>query len=156
VRGGLLEPEETSWITCSSTSPSEQQAIDLLEDLPWGDVEQEIYGLEVALSLALEATGAAIQLWEEEGEQRFGDEFALSADEVASLDEDWRLAYIARLLYTAANAYRVSPDALPGRSSEALATSPLAWSEAGSIARLLRGLNDILHGLPPDDVAPRI
>ena len=41
-----------------------------------------------ALALALEATGHAIQLWEDEaaGEERFGDEFELSAEQVDSLD----------------------------------------------------------------------
>ena len=129
--------------------PKRAQAIALLEDLPWGDVEQEIYCLEVTLALALEATGAAIELWEQEGFHRFRDEFALSAEEVASLDDEWRLAYIARLLYTAARAYGVEPGALPGLTSEGSVTSPLTWGEDGSIARLLRGLNDLLYGLPP-------
>lgn len=38
------------------------QAIALLEELPWGDLEQELYGLEAALALALEAVGDAIEL----------------------------------------------------------------------------------------------
>jgi len=127
------------------------QAIALLEDLPWGDLEQELYGLEAALALALEATGHAIQLWEGEdgGEERFGDEFALSAGQVDSLDDEWRLAYIARLLYTAAQAYGVSPGATPGRSPDGQVTSPVSWNANGSIARLLRGLNEILSGVSP-------
>src|SRR5262245_24821296 len=125
--------------------PQQAQAMALLEGLPWGDVEQEIYGLEIALALALEATGEAIQLWEDEGEDRYGDEFSLSADQVALLDDDWRLAYVARLLHSAAHVYGVSPRALPGRSSDGYVTSPVSWhDQAGSIARLLRGLNDIL------------
>ena len=38
------------------------QAIALLEELPWGDLEQELYGLEAALAVALEAVGDAIEL----------------------------------------------------------------------------------------------
>ena len=87
----------------------------------WGDLEQALYGLEAALALALEATGHAIQLWEGEdgGEERFGDEFALSAGQVDSLDDEWRLAYIARLLYTAAETYGVSPGPLTCESTRA-------------------------------------
>jgi hypothetical protein len=105
------------------------QATALLEALPWGDLEQAIYGLEVTLALALEATGDAIQQWEDEGEERFGDEFSLSAEQIASLDDDWRLAYIARLLHTAAHSYGVSPHASPGRSSDGHVTSPISWND---------------------------
>lgn len=130
-----------------------EQALALLEELPWGDLEQELYGLEVALALALEATGDAIQQWEdEEGEERFGDEFSLSAERVDSLDDDWRLAYIARLLHTAVQAYGVFPGPKPGRGSDGQVTTPISWSSNGSIARLLRGLNDILHGVAPSDM----
>ena len=133
------------------------QVVALLEDLPWGDVEQAIYGLEVALGLALEAVGNAIDLWEDKGEERFEDEFALSAKQVASLDDNWQLAYIARLLHSAALSYGVSPFASPGRTPDGQVTSPVSWSDgSGSIARLLRGLNDILYGIPPTiDYLPR-
>jgi hypothetical protein len=43
-------------------------------------MEYAISGPEAALALALEATGVAIDLWEAEGEDPFGDEFALSAE----------------------------------------------------------------------------
>jgi hypothetical protein len=82
-----------------------------------------------ALALALEATGIAIDLWEAEGEDRFGDEFALSAEEVADLDDEWRLAYIARLLCTALGAYGVSSQGLPGRDPEGELTPPITWTE---------------------------
>ena len=88
-------------------------------------------------------------VWEEEGEERFDGEFQLSTDQVASLDREWRLAYIGRLLRTAAYAYGVPPHGTPGRSTEGDVTPPIAWHEdAGSIARLVRGLNDILYGIP--------
>jgi hypothetical protein len=94
--------------------------------------------------------GVAIYLWEAEGEDRFGDEFALSAEEVADLDDEWRLAYIARLLCTALGAYGVSSQGLPGRDPEGELTPPITWTERlTSPAQLLRGLNDILHGLSP-------
>ena len=129
---------------------SEPAAIDLLESLAWGSVEWAIYDLEAALALAIEAVGGALRLWEDEGEERFGDELRLSAEQVASLDDEWRLAYIARLLDTAALAYGVSPNGSPGRNTEGEVTPPISWDDrGGSIASLLRGLNEILYGLPP-------
>lgn len=126
------------------------QVTELIESLAWGDMETAIYGLEVALALTIEATGDAIQLWEAEGEELFGDEFELSAEQVAELDDEWRLAYIARLLYTAASAYGVSPNVLPGRTREGeVVTAPTSKAQQTSPARLLRGLNDILYGVSP-------
>lgn len=90
-----------------------------------------------------------MQLWEEEGELRFGDEFELSAEQVAELDDEWRLAYIARLLHSAALTYGVSPS-VPGRTRDGeLVTPPASESYPASPARLVRGLNDIVHGLSP-------
>jgi hypothetical protein len=124
------------------------QALELIETLSWGDMDVFISGLETALALAIEATGAAIELWEEEGEERFGDEFSLSAEEVASLDDEWRLAYIARLLRTAIQAYGIYSDGAPGRNAEGETRPPAAWSEDGSSpARVLRGLLDLVHGV---------
>jgi hypothetical protein len=104
-------------------------AIDLLETLPWGDIERKIYGLEAALALALEAVGDAVRRWEEEGEDLFGDEVTLSPEQVASLDSEWRFAYIARLLDTAALAYGVPSFGSPGRNADGEPTSPASWNE---------------------------
>ena len=127
-----------------------KQALELIESLAWGDIEMAIYAFEVALALALEAVGPdSIGLWEAEGEERFGDEFELSVEDVVALDDDLRLAYIARLLYTAACMYGVNPsNAVPGRSPEGEVTSPLTWGDdVDSFAELLRGLNDIRYGI---------
>jgi hypothetical protein len=126
------------------------QAMELIESLAWGDMEQAILCLEIALALALEATGDANRRWEAEGEERFGDEFKLSAEQVAELDHEWRLAYIARLLHDAAYGYGISPDVPPGRTNEGdPVTAPNSNSASTSPARLLRGLNDILYGVSP-------
>jgi hypothetical protein len=127
------------------------QALELIESLAWGDISCAIYSLEVALALALEAVGGDMNLWEAEGEERFRDEFELSSEQVASLDDEWRRAYIARLLQTAVNSYGVGPGASPGRSPEGI-TSPIAWNDdSSSVARLVRGLNDILYGVTPPE-----
>jgi hypothetical protein len=126
-----------------------EQVLELVESLAWGDMEQAIYGLEVALALALEATGDAIHLWEQQGEERFGDECGLSYEQIAELDGEWRLAYIARLLHSAAFAYGVSPSA-PGRTRDGeLVISPTSESYPASPAQLVRGLNDIVYGISP-------
>jgi hypothetical protein len=132
------------------------QATELLERIAWGDMGYAIAGLEVALALALEATGDAIRLWEEEGELRFGDEFELSAEEVAELDDEWRLAYIARLLHSASYSYGVSPGVPPGRAVDGeVVTAAASESPETSPAGLLRGLNDILHGISPTTLERR-
>lgn len=130
------------------------QALDLMESLAWGDMEYSIRNMEIYLALALEATGDAIELWEheDEGEERFGGEFYLSEEQVAELDDEWRLAYIARLLLSALIVYGVSPGTRPGRPGRerTSVTPPADWEERSSTpARLLRGLNDILRGLFP-------
>ena len=80
-----------------------------------------------------------------------GDEFDLSAKQAAELTDEWRLAYVARLLATALQAYGVSPGTSPGRPPEPPWTAPpLDWNDWDtSPARLLRGLNDILYGVGP-------
>ena len=124
------------------------QAIDLIESLAWG-CSRSHSRTQLASALALEAVGDAIDLWEEEGEERFEGEFQLSTDQAASLNHEWRLAYIGRLLRTAAYAYGVPPHGTPGRTTEGDVTPPASWDEdANSIARLARGLNDIVYGIP--------
>src|SRR5687768_17083671 len=114
------------------------QALDLIESLAWGDMQTAIFGLEASLALALEATGDAIDRWEAEGEERFGDEFELASEQVAGLDDEWRLAYLARLLHTTAHAYGVTPEGPPGRTPEGDLTSPAVWADGSSSpARLL-------------------
>jgi hypothetical protein len=127
-------------------------AAELVESLAWGDVERAIIGHETALALALEATGDALRLWEHEGEDRFGDEVSLSPEQVCELDDEWRLAYIARLLVTALHAYGVSPGGRPARllvvAGLGEVTPPADWQDArSSPARLLHGLNDLLYGV---------
>jgi hypothetical protein len=111
---------------------------ELIEKLPWGDVDSALCGMEEALRLAMEATRDDFRYWEMHVEEAgFVDEFSLTPEEVAELSPEWRLAYVARLLRSLAMAYGVSTD--------------YARNEAGLVgenneygpAELLRGLNDI-------------
>jgi hypothetical protein len=88
--------------------------------------------MEAALRRAMEATRDALALWEARAEDDLGfeDEFDLTADQVAELSDEWRLAYVARLLETLALAYGVNPDTFENKES--------------CPAALLRGLNDLL------------
>ena len=113
--------------------------------------------LEVALALALEAVGDAIDLWEDEGEERFDDEFALSAEQsprsTTSGGSRTSLGCFTQPRSRTESLHLASP----GRTPDGHVTSPISWSdESGSIARLLRGLNDIRYGVPPTtDSGPR-
>jgi len=82
----------------------EQQsaALDLLGALPWGDLRCGMDTLEQAVRLGLAEPQTEFALWMEEGEIRFGDEFDLTPAELESLTEEWRMAYVARLLRTIA------------------------------------------------------
>ena len=112
-----------------------------------------IYDLEAALALAIEAAGGALRLWEEEGEERFGDELRLSVNRSPRSTQVRRLAYIARLLDTAA----LPTACLRVRDRDQLfrgeVGSPVTWNEEAGSIRSLPGLNDILYGLPPENDA---
>ena len=60
----------------------------------------------------MEATTGAFLLWEADdaGEQRFGDEFTLTAQQVADLEPEWRLAYVARLIRSIARPGALQPS----------------------------------------------
>jgi hypothetical protein len=88
------------------------QALALIENITWGDMEGTIPSLEEALRFALEATQDWFALWEEQGEDRFGDEFSLVPEQVTELSDQWRQAYVARLLTSIALFYDI-PDAPP-------------------------------------------
>ena len=96
-----------------------EQVLELIESFPWGDMEFAIRGFEAMFALSLEGVEPrAIDLWEAEGEARFGCEFELSPEQVSSLDDELRLAYVARLLHSAAYTFGVVPGVPPGRSPE--------------------------------------
>ena len=88
-----------------------RRALELIESLPWGDVEGHLVSMERALELLMEATAAEFERWEREGEHHFGDdEFGLSEDQVESMDDEWRLAYVARLVRSLGLIYGVQTD----------------------------------------------
>ena len=106
----------------------------------WGDVDGNIVSLEAALERALEATRTDFMLWDldGEGEDRWGDEYSVSPDDVAQMDMRWRLAYVARLVRSVALCYGVSP----GEFSD---SPPLLEAEGSTPAGIVRGLNDLVH-----------
>jgi hypothetical protein len=74
----------------------EREAIALIEEIPWADMDLHIRSVERALERAVEATAAEFPLWEAAGEQRFVDEFSVSEEDLTQMSTEWRLAYIAR------------------------------------------------------------
>jgi hypothetical protein len=117
--------------------PDQQaRAIEFLNSMPWGDVDGAVQSFETALRLALEATGDAFLQWEQQAEARgYDDEFSLTYDDLAALSDEWRLAYVARLLRSLALAYGVSAGFDSG---------PLVGEASlASLGDIVRTLNDI-------------
>jgi hypothetical protein len=117
-------------------------ALALLEQMTWGDMDDQIRGMEEALRLALEATSSDFYRWEEEIgpplEARGYDEFSLPDAVLQAMPTDEKLAYVARLLRSLALQYGVSAEFGGGR------TGLVGEAHEVSPAALLRGLNDTL------------
>jgi hypothetical protein len=103
LTGLFLAKRQSEQPQHASLSPQfDQQArdesLELIERLPWGDIEGAIETFEESMLLAMEATRDDFARWEAEGEgeRRFGNEFNLSPRQVEELDDAWRLAYVAR------------------------------------------------------------
>lgn len=114
------------------------RALAAIESRPWGDVSQAVKTIDQGLLLAMEATTGAFLLWQADdaGEQLFGDEFTLTAQQVADLDPEWRLAYVARLIRSLALCWGVATEF----SSSALGARDEASSRPGSLMRNLTAI----------------
>ena len=114
------------------------QALAAIESRAWDDVSQAVKTTDRGLLLAMEATTGAFLLWQADdaGEQLFGDEFTLTAQQVADLDPEWRLAYVARLIRTLALCWGVATEF----SSSALGALDEASSRPGSLMRNLTAI----------------
>lgn len=119
-----------------------KQIIDYVDNVPWGDIENSLETIELALRLSMEATRDAFQRWEQEGEGRFGGEFELSPTEVAELDQGTRLALVARLLRDVGAFYGVETELTPnGRLGQ---LSPRERSGGTtSVGHLVHGLLEL-------------
>ena len=109
------------------------------DDVPWGSWDDHFRDMETALRLALEATSAYLNHWEDDLEDEVwerwgGDEFYVPAEVVAAFEPEERLIYVARLLETLALAYGVSLN------SHGAGLNPLGYGPTP--AGLLRALND--------------
>jgi hypothetical protein len=112
------------------------RALELVTRLPWGDLDREIWCLEQALCRGIAATEDAHELWEQAVQERLGTELLVAPEQVADLSPEWTLAYVARLFRTAAWMYGIDPEGHTGQP-------PTLQESFGSIAELVRGLNDI-------------
>lgn len=95
------------------TFNAQQQAemTEVVLNTPWGDIAPALDQVEDALWLGMEATVDAFWLWEEQAESAgYGDEFSIGAAELDEMPDEWRLAYVARLLRTMAMAIGVSTE----------------------------------------------
>lgn len=110
-----------------------RRAVELIESIAWGDFDLDLRTFEDALRRAVEATQSYAEAWDAELYEQYGDEFSIDLDRRDGMDESHLLAYVGRLVRTVALLYGVSAwgEDLVGQES------------AGSLASLLRGLNDI-------------
>jgi hypothetical protein len=112
----------------------EQRArvVELVSKLPWADVDGAICDVELILRLLLDTTQDWLLMWDAEAAERgFHDEYLLTPSDVHDLSEEWRLAYVARLVKNLALMYGVSDVRLAGEAAP--------YTPAG----ILRRLNDI-------------
>ena len=129
--GEAVEPAQEAMMK-QLNDESRRQVGDLVESMPWGDMLEAIACLEQALRLALEATQDNLLLWEDEAADRgHEEEFDITPDQVAQMTDEWRFAYIGRLIQTIATGYGM--DNAFGRASDT------DWT----LRNLLRGLQNI-------------
>jgi hypothetical protein len=130
------------------------RASELIESMTWGDMDIAILVIYRSLLLALEATSSDFARWERDSESMgHYDEFSLTPDEVVALSDEWKLAYVARLLRSLALMFGVGTEF----GNQVLVAEHEPLSPAG----LLCGLNDIAcmpltDTSPPDDGAPTL
>ena len=128
------------------TNQQQAEVVALLNAQPWDDVESHIRSMEAALERALEATASEFPIWEEQGEDRYRNEFNVTAEEVDAMSPDWKLAYVGRLVRSLALCYGVS-------IAEFGDHPPLLEADVHSPGGLLRALNDIVM-LPTTSDSP--
>jgi hypothetical protein len=114
----------------------QERALRFLDDLPWDDVDGYIRAFEDALRVALEATREDFLRWEQHADEAgYSDEFSLTQEQVDELSDEWRLAWVARLLRNMALMYGVGAE---------FRGAPLAGeTEPWSVGGIVRTLNDI-------------
>jgi hypothetical protein len=123
----------------------DKQIIELIRSQAWGDISGQLVGMEEMLRLAMDATVEYLGIWEHDdaGERRYGDECSVSEHDLEAMSNEWRLAYVARLLRSLAMDYGVTTD---WRSVvHGLPPTPnVGQNDANSPAAVLRGINDII------------
>lgn len=91
--GSQLQP------TDRLAAPEKDAAIvALFRDTPWGDIGNALLGVEIALSLLMEATRDDFHAWLEASEREYLDEFALTKGQIAALSAERRRGYVAQLI----------------------------------------------------------
>lgn len=110
------------------------RTLELVESMPWGDIDGAIRTIDKSLLLAMEATAEDFLRWELHAlDVGFVDEFSLTPDEIAGMSDEWKLAYVARLLRSMALMFGVGTEF----GDRVLVADHDPRSPAG----LLRGLN---------------
>jgi hypothetical protein len=93
-----------------------QEALALIEQIPWGDMDEAIRDVEETLDRALAATAGKFSLWEAEGEDRYADEFSLTGEDVAerAWNGDWPTSDSSCELWLCGTAFRLGSSPRTG------------------------------------------
>jgi hypothetical protein len=128
--------------------PSQQlEALALIESCPWGSLDDHIRDMETALRLAMEMTADDYWRWENEfrpvhefdAAGNIQDELTYPADVVGEMSDEEKRAYVAGLIRVLALAYGVNSELGLWHGGLPI----VGEASPGSLAALLRGLNDI-------------
>jgi hypothetical protein len=113
-----------------------RKVIELVESMPWGDIDGHLRAMEHAMRLAIDATREDLQFWEAEAyDAGYDDEFAVDPKEFADMSPQWRKAYIGRLICTLGLCYGVGAGWSGGPA--------VGQEDPTSVAALVRRLNDL-------------
>jgi hypothetical protein len=75
-----------------------RRAVETIQAATWGDIDGNLSGIHDGFTRLREVTRADLQVWEDYLDGRLPDEFSISRQKIEELSEEWRNAYVARLV----------------------------------------------------------
>jgi hypothetical protein len=80
-------------------SDHHEETMRLLEEVPWGDLENDLFDMGEMMWRAVAATAEADSWWDHAERLDYPDEFSQSEAEIKALDPEARLAYVGQLVH---------------------------------------------------------
>ncbi len=115
-----------------------ERAIELLESVAWLDIDLDLKLVGKSLGLGMEATRGDFNFWRDEhaAKSKFGDDLWLKPEQVEAISDEWRYAYVARLLRTAALVLGAETDEV----DRGMTLGDFAGADISSAGGLVRAL----------------